>query len=157
MLFENTKEGDQVLIRKHVAIMTGGWGTQVQAPIFVSQPVLRTTATQITTAAGRFARRDGCQIAGDNRAYPVGHKVEEYGRPPEYLAATPIEEVTRLEYLRGALSELEKTLWQLERNQKPVLRALAVAGLTDSDGDVLALIQDATRETAALVKRGAKK
>lgn len=157
MLFEKVKEGDQVLIRKAKSIVSGGWGTQVNATVYLPMPVTRVTATQLTTAAGRFARRDGDQIGGNDRAYPVGHRLQEMGK--DYiLHATPPEHLAQLDYLHSALYEMEKTFHNLDQKFRPLMRALALEGKKPKDFDrIIGIIQDGNNAANALLKLVPKK
>lgn len=155
MLFNDIKEGTKVLIRTQITIRAGGWGNGVSATVYLEQPISRVTATQFVTPAGRFARRDGAEIGGDKWAYPVGYVGRTHGMGGDEgrIEVTPQEKITRLEYLRGTLTELEKQMYLLDRDSRALLRSLAVKGVqTSGSDDVIGLIQEATGTLRDLLK-----
>lgn len=154
MLFETVKEGDRVSVRKQKPLVSGGWGTQVSATVYIEQEITRVTATQITTAAGRFARRDGDQIGGQDRAYPVGYEMQPYGEEAYRLKATPPEHMAQLDYLHTALYQMEQAIYKLDKQSRPLMRALALEGKKPEGFDgVIGVIQDTTNAVNALLKR----
>ena len=153
MLFENIKEGDRVLLRKAKMIVAGGWGTQVNATVYIEQTITRITATQLTTDAGRFARRDGRQIGGNDVVYPLGYQVKEYGEKARTLVATPPEHLAQLDYLHTSIYEMERAIDKLNRQSRPLMRALALKGKQpEGFEEVIGIVQDATNAVSALLK-----
>lgn len=124
MMHSSIKPGDKVLRTRSIEIIPGRWGYGITERVLVAVKISKVTATQATTEDGeRFMRRDGGQISGGARFWPVGWE-QDFGmdcdRQPK--VATPKEQIDLFLRQRAAIGMAEKAVDQLSGNWKTIIK-----------------------------------